>query len=215
MKLSRRLEKALEYTKGFYCLRDVGCDHAYFPIEAVSRGYVEKSIASDNKVFPYESALKNVEEASLTSKIQVKLLNGLDELSPHQDLVSILGMGGILIREILSEANLTDVRRLIMSPNSDAFILREFLEQNGWNIISEEFIKDHQKYYQIIISEKGDMKLSSLEKRFGPLNLKQKNEDFVEYINKQIDKFELALSKVSNEKSSLLEDEIRALKECL
>ncbi|MGD9909378.1 MAG: tRNA (adenine(22)-N(1))-methyltransferase TrmK [Candidatus Izemoplasmatales bacterium] len=215
MKLSKRLEKALEYTAGFQCLRDVGCDHAYFPIEAVSRGYVKKSIASDNKVSPYESALKNVEEASLTNQIQVALLNGLDELTPHQDLVSILGMGGILISEILSGVDLKDVKRLILSPNSDASVLREFLEKNGWKVISEEFIKDHQKYYQIIVSEKGEMHLSTLEKRFGKINLQRKNKDFVEYIHKQIEKFELALSKVSEEKKSVIEDEIHTLKECL
>lgn len=215
MKLSKRLEKALEYTAGFHCLRDVGCDHAYFPIEAVSRGFVEKSMASDNKVSPYESALKNVKEASLTNQIQVALLNGLDELTPHQDLVSILGMGGILISEILARADLKDVKRLILSPNSDASVLREFLAQNGWMIYDEEFIKDHQKFYQIIVSEKGKMSLSPLEKRFGPQNLQRKNKDFVEYIEKQIDKFELALSKVSDDKKSVIEDEIRALKECL
>jgi len=60
IKLSPRLESAIQYTRGFNKLMDVGCDHAYLPIEAWSRGYVKKAIASDNKEAPFNNALENI-----------------------------------------------------------------------------------------------------------------------------------------------------------
>ncbi len=215
MKLSRRLEVALLYTKGFSTLRDVGCDHAYFPIEAISRGYVTSAIASDNKQAPFENALSNVQEASLSHQIEVKLLEGLDELTCQQDLVSILGMGGNLIKEILEKADLKCVKRLILSPNSDAYVLRDYLAKNRFKIDSEMFIKDKGKYYQIIIASSGKMRLSELEKRFGPFILKEKNNDFREYIVKLIKQLEKGFESSSTESQKGLLDEIHTLKECL
>ena len=52
---------------------------------------------------PYQSAKTQVSKSNLTDKIIVRLANGLDAIEPEDqiDVISICGMGGTLIRDIL------------------------------------------------------------------------------------------------------------------
>lgn len=197
--ISSRLKIAAEFLKNYNCLADCGTDHAYLPIYGIAKGYIKKAIASDNKVSPLKNAEKNIIDSKLQNDISLVLAEGLSYLNPEIDVVSILGMGGRLISDILNDADLTNVKRLVLSPNSEAEILREFLQSSKWKIIDETFLKEKGKYYQIIICEKGAMKLSDNEKEFGPVIIAQKSDDFVEYITKIISKLQKASSKVSKE----------------
>ena len=214
--LSLRLESALKYTKGFYKLADIGCDHAYFPIEAIMLGYVKKAIASDNKQRPYEHAMINVIEHNLEAQIQVVLTDGLDCLDDEVDIVSILGMGGFMIRDILETKDVAKIKRFVFSPNSDQHVVREFLEENNFNIIDEEFIKDKGKFYQIIVCEHGIMHLTSNERKYGPINIKKQPSALIEFIQLMVSKLEVALlhSKTEDSKQKL-QNELAELKEVL
>lgn len=214
--LSKRLQCALEYTKGFTLLADVGTDHAYLPIEAVRLGYVKKAIASDNKEKPLENANSNIQKSGLSDKIEVICADGLSHITPQVDIVSILGMGGNLIQEILIKSNLTHVQRIVLGPNSDAFILRSFLEANHFKIDEETFLVDSKKYYQIIVASKGEMILSDLEKEFGPIIIQTKNDAFISYISSFIHKLEGALQKASQDIAKVtLKERLHLLKELI
>lgn len=212
--LSARLKESAKYLKGFNCLVDCGTDHGYLPIYAIKHNLVNKAIASDNKQLPLNNAKKNIELEKLD--IETILADGLPFLNSEMDVVSILGMGGRLITDILNRANLQYVKRLILSANSENTVLREFLEEKNFKIISEEFIKDKNKYYQIIISEPGKMKLSDLEREFGPINIRNNTSVFKEYINKLIRKLETAIKNVKDEKNlEILKLRIKTLKEVI
>jgi len=214
--LSYRLECALQYTKGFHTLRDVGCDHAYFPIKAVLLGYVSKAIASDNKQKPYENARTNVAINHLEKQIDVILKDGLDGIKEDEDVVSILGMGGHVISEILENSDLSHVKRLILGPNSDQHIVRSFLQENHFAIVDEEFIKDQGKFYQIIIAEVGKMKLTPNELKFGPINIQKQSDALIEFVHKMLVKLELAKIKSQQKETTMkLASQILMLKDVL
>lgn len=216
--ISKRLRIASEYLKGFNYLADCGTDHGLLPIYAVKNGYVKKAIASDNKNMPLLQAKNNIAENNLIGKVSAVLAEGLSYLYVEKDVdvVSILGMGGKLIVDILAKADLINVERLILSANSQNYEIRKFLEENRWKIISEEFFKENQKYYQIIVSEKGRMELSELEREFGPLILENKNEVFKERINKMIQQLKRAKIKALNkETKQKITKRIKVLKEAL
>jgi len=125
-------------------------------------------------------------------------------------------MGGNLIVDILKNADLKNVKRLILSPNSDAAEVRDYLQANHLSIIDEEFVKDNDKFYQIMIVEKGEMTLSKSEVRFGPINLQKQSPEFVEYIHKLIAKLERGRQKARQIYAiKNLENEIKSLKECI
>ncbi len=216
MTLSKRLLSAVKYVRNFKCLADCGTDHGLFPIFAVENGYVEKAIASDNKERPLRNAIKNITEHDLEDKIKTILADGLPYLDNEVDVVSILGMGGILMSEILTKANLKSVRRLVLSPNSEAYSVRNWLQDNSFWIVAEEMIKDRGKHYQIIVAEKGHMELTDLEKEFGPLLIKNKDKVLFEKLRKLILELEHATKLAKSEEGkNEIDLRIKVLKEVL
>ncbi len=214
--ISKRLLETIEFIKGFNCLADCGTDHGYLPIYAVENGLVSRAYASDNKKYPLENARRNIESEYLEDKIELVLSNGLSYLNKDIDLVTILGLGGRSIAKIISEANMKYVKRIILSPNSEQAILREYLENNNWNIIAESFVKDKGKYYQIIVCEPGKMKLNKLEREFGPYIIKQKSPEFIEFVESLIDTLKEAIKKVKNQsEANKLIKRINELKEVI
>lgn len=212
--ISKRLKESAKYLNGFYCLADCGTDHGYLPIYAIKQGFVQKAIASDNKANPLKNAMKNIELEQVP--VQTILADGLPYLNPEIDVVSILGMGGRLIEEILKKANIKHVKRLVLSPNSDQETLRKYLQEHDFQIVAEEIIKDKSKFYQIIVVEPGVMKLSAIELEFGPIIIEDNTDIFKEYISKLIRKLELALKQArTKESQSTLEERIHVLKEVI
>lgn len=58
-------------------LIDVGTDHAYLPIRAVSENICKKAVAIDNKKGPLEIAKDNIRKADLSDVIFPLLSEGL------------------------------------------------------------------------------------------------------------------------------------------
>lgn len=196
---SLRLLTASKYVAGFNCLADCGTDHGKLPIYCVKNNLVKKAYASDNKENPLNNAKENILANDLENVVTPVLADGLTYLNEEVDVVSILGMGGRLIASILEEANLKNVKRLILIANSENEILRTFLQELKWKIIAEELIHENKKNYQLIVLEKGEMDLSSLEKEFGPLIIKKKSIEFIDMITKQINSLKTAYKRAKNE----------------
>ena len=92
-------------------------------------GYCDFAIAGEVVNGPYQSALKNVSEHGLTSKIDVRLANGLSafEEADNIDTIAICGMGGRLIADILNNDidKLQHVKTLVLQPNNREDDLRK------------------------------------------------------------------------------------------
>lgn len=213
--LSKRLEVALSFLHGVKGFADIGCDHGYLPIEAVKRKIVDYAIASDNKMGPYLKAKNNIELALLSDKIEVRLEEGVGRYPDSINAISILGMGGELMVDILEKANLDPISTLILGPNSETKQLRYFLQNHNFMIEDESFIKDHGHYYQIIRAVRGKMVLSLSDATFGPLNIKRKNPIMIEFVNKEIVKLESALLAAGNESKPLIQQKINELREVI
>ena len=75
-------------------LCDVGTDHAYLPVMAISQGRVKKAIAGDIGEGPCEAAWKTVHSHHLEDVISVRLGSGLTVTRPGEaNTVVIAGMG--------------------------------------------------------------------------------------------------------------------------
>ena len=157
-------------------LCDVGCDHGYLPIEAVSRGICEKAYALDVRKGPLERARINVEEAGLSEKIILRLSDGLDKMSPGEaDVISIAGMGGPLMQDILTRGREVSRRAksLVLSPQSHLADFRSFLCDEGYHISGEELVFDEGKYYFVMALKYSDgekMVLNDFELRYGKVD---------------------------------------------
>ena len=220
--ISKRLETVASFVSQGAVLLDVGSDHAYLPIELVEKGHIERAIAGEVVVGPYQSAVKNVESHGLSEKIQVRLANGLAafEESDQVSVITIAGMGGRLIASILEEGfdKLAHVERLILQPNNREDDLRRWLQDHGFQIIAESILEEAGKFYEILVVEAGEMKLSARDNRFGPFLSREVSPVFVQKWQKEASKLEFALGQIpekNQEERRVLTDKIKAIKEVL
>ena len=220
--ISKRLELVASFVPQGAILLDVGSDHAYLPIELVERGQIESAIAGEVVEGPYQSAVKNVEAHGLKEKIQVRLANGLAafEEADQVSVITIAGMGGRLIARILEEGldKLADVERLILQPNNREDDLRIWLQHHGFEIVAESILEESGKFYEILVVEAGQMKLSASDVRFGPFLSKEVSPVFVQKWQKEAEKLEFALGQIPEknlEERQVLVDKIQAIKEVL
>jgi len=220
--ISKRLELVASFVPQGAILLDVGSDHAYLPIELIERGQIESAIAGEVVEGPYQSAVKNVEAYGLKEKIQVRLANGLAafEEADQVSVITIAGMGGRLIARILEEGldKLADVERLILQPNNREDDLRIWLQDHGFEIVAENILEEAGKFYEILVVEAGQMKLSASDVRFGPFLSKEVSPVFVQKWQKEAEKLEFALGQIPEknmEERQVLVDKIQAIKEVL
>lgn len=148
-----RLSAAAELVRGDFII-DVGTDHAILPVYLCLSGKISRAIASDINRGPLERAEKNIAENGLSDMIEPVLtpgLCGLDDRSPT-DIV-IAGMGGIMIKDIISPSEVAKRAHLILQPMTHAHILRGYLIENGFDICEERLARADGRVYVIISAQ--------------------------------------------------------------
>lgn len=196
MKINARLKKIGDLVEAnSFCL-DVGCDHALLDIYLVHRNKNIKAVASDIAEGPLEQAKKNIKRERLDDKIETRLGNGLSTYTNEIDTVIISGMGGRNIIGICKEnlKVLKKIKTLIISPNNYQIDVKKFLTSNGFYIDNEEFAKDKNFIYQIIILKRGKKKYTKKEYFFGPKFLEKKGPLFREYYLRELKSKEILKS---------------------
>jgi tRNA (adenine22-N1)-methyltransferase len=188
-KLSKRLEAVANNIPEGARLADIGSDHAYLPCNVVKKGTVPSAIAGEVAEGPFLSALDQVNSEGLTKEIAVRKGDGLEVIQPGEvDCITIAGMGGTLISNILERGKLKleGVKRLVLQPNVGSFAVRRWLIDHKWELVKEEILKEDGKIYEILIAEKGEpfqpYQQMNLEEGilFGPFLLKEKSPIFKE-----------------------------------
>ncbi|MED3548961.1 tRNA (adenine(22)-N(1))-methyltransferase [Cytobacillus praedii] len=204
-KLSQRLEAVANYIPRGFRLADIGSDHAYLPCYAVKKGMVPFAVAGEVVEGPYQSAQRQVKLEGLEEKIIVRKGNGLEVITQGEiDCVTIAGMGGALIASILEEGKnkLDSVKRLILQPNISAITTRQWLADNGWELISEEILEEDNKIYEILVAEKGDpfKPYKNLQKELllGPLLMKQSSVSFQKKWRNELKNWQRILTQLEN-----------------
>lgn len=176
--ISARIKTLSSYIKPYKIIADVGCDHGYLIKEAIDNCDVSKAFAIDNKIGPLNSAKRNLNNYS---NVVFSLSDGLDSLDESVELVVIAGMGGLLIKDIIKRNidKINNVKRFVLQANKNEYELREFMISNNYYIAFENIIYEDDKYYEIIVFEKGNISYSLEELYFGPILLKEKNDAFI------------------------------------
>lgn len=178
--LSRRLECVAAHVPAGARLADIGSDHGYLPVALMKRGVIDAAVAGEVALTPYRAAERSVAENGLSARISVRLANGLEaiEAGDEIDTISLCGMGGETIRDILDcgKARLSGRERLILQPNGGEQPLRQWLMDNGYRILGEELLWENRFYYEIIVAERGQpLRYSAEQLYFGPCLLAERS----------------------------------------
>ncbi len=191
--LSKRLNSIAKYIKDDSNIVDIGCDHALLDIFLAITKKNIKITASDININALQNAKKNITKYNLTSKIKTVLSDGLNNIdTTNINTIIISGMGSHTIVGILQKNlnKLKNINTLILQSNNDLDFLREKVTKLGYYIESEELIKDTNIIYTIILFKKGYKFYTRKELYFGPKLVKEKNNLFIEKLEKDLNKIE-------------------------
>ncbi len=132
---------------------DIGTDHGYLPIYLTKNNLAKSVIACDLNQKPLKIAKDNIEKLN-ADNITLRLCDGLSGISRNEvDAVIIAGMGGEVIAGIIERSNWNFDAELtfILQPTTSAEFLREFLCNNGFEILSETPVFENGKLYSIML----------------------------------------------------------------
>ncbi len=156
MKLTPRLQKIASLVPKNSVMADIGTDHAYIPAYCILNGICQKAFAMDVNRGPLSNAEETLTRYGISDKVELRLSNGLERLSPDEaDTVVIAGMGGLLIKSILENGNLKDGTTLILQPMLAVKELRQYLYESEMAVDNEYLAKEDRKLYNIIVATVG------------------------------------------------------------
>ncbi len=222
--MNRRLAAILDEIQDGTGVIDVGTDHGYLPAALAKRGYPGNIIASDINEGPLNAAKTTADNEGLTDRIKFLLCDGLSACDPETvDTIVIAGMGGDLICRILDQAEWTmDARyTMILQPMTKAEVLRYWLSNNEYGILSEHLVEDNNKIYSILTVRFGGYcpSLSDAELFLGHIDTVKNEPLFGKFLESQITRMENALSGIKgssdekNGKANLLGDVLQQMRE--
>jgi tRNA (adenine22-N1)-methyltransferase len=159
LELSPRLAAVASQIPAGARLADIGTDHAYLPVSLLLEGRIACAIAADIRQGPLDHARRTAQAYHMDGHLTFRLCDGLADIRPEEcDTIAIAGMGGETIAHILSQADWArDGHLLILQPQSTQDILRHFLADYGWQILSERVVSEGERWYPILTVRGGVM----------------------------------------------------------
>lgn len=190
--MTKRIETISSYISNNDKIIDVGCDHALLSKLLAKRQVF--SIASDLRNNIIEKAKKNTDQ-NLLPFIDYRIGDGITLNEDEKDYIPVMsGMGSYLIIKIIKQSKKTFNKIITISNNNHEYLRKE-MSNLGYSVELEEIIKEKNKYYNLIIFEKGKRKYTNEELFIGFNHqnkemLKEKNEYLIQKYTKLIKNIE-------------------------
>lgn len=223
MQLSVRLAALAKFVPKGSKVIDVGTDHAYMPIYLRQTERAISCLATDINKGPLEKAAHNLKKYQI-SGVRLKQTNGLEGLEEEDaNVIMISGMGGFLMIDILKRQPelVKRMHYLILQPQQDVMPLRKYLHSIGFKIETEDFVKDGEKYYNIVVACKGEEYYDkAYEYAYGKQLILNHNPVFEEWLDYKLNKQQGILEQLKTQNSDTVTrrrqelcEEITALQE--
>lgn len=161
---------------------DVGSDHGHLLWTLLKSGRIERGIAIENKREPFLKSQRRL--ANLAC--DVRLGDGLSALNLGEaESLSICGMGGLTMAQILGDHPDRIPDRLVLQPNRHSDSVRRWASENGFCLDDEKIVLGRWAYDVMTFRRSslcGDPAYEDIDIElgytFGPLNLKRNDERF-------------------------------------
>lgn len=202
--LTPRLKEIYQMVPMVETIADIGTDHAYLPVALMQGKKAANVIACDVRKGPLERAQRTISQYGMEAHIETRLGNGLCALKEKEAQVVVMaGMGGNLMADILAQGqNVAEtVSCFIFQPMQYPQMLRQYLYEHHYLIVSESLAKEESKYYQIIKAVHGqDEAKSHMDFAIGTLIFNRRDALLLEFLIDKYQKYRMVYEKVAESK---------------
>ena len=147
---------------------DIGTDHAHLPAALLQRGRCQHMVLTDISEGALANARSEIARFRLSDRVDFRLGDGLLPLREKCGMVSVTGMGGRTIRDILlAGQDRLQGAGLILSAHTDLPLIREAVEQIGYRLDREEPCFCAGRYYLVLRARPGREVMPERVRRLG------------------------------------------------
>ena len=209
--LDKRLKAIFLSIGSCETLADIGTDHGLLCLSALDSGIAKRVIATDISDKSLQKAVNLLSEHGYSQKASFRVGDGLSVLkSDEADVITVSGMGGREICKMIESAN-GFTAKFVLSPQSDVQLVRKTLIENGFKILDDQIVLSLGKFYDIITVERGLDSYTDFELEYGKIELRAKSEDYLVWLDKEIEK-SINLSSKAKEKFELRAKDLLSIK---
>ena len=166
--LDARLSLAFDLYDPCELAADIGTDHAHLPAALLQRGRCQHMILTDLSESALNNARNGIIACRLTDRVTFRCGNGLQPLREQCEMISVTGMGGRTIRDILlSGQDRLKGASLLLSAHTDLPLIREAVCRIGYHLDREEPCYCAGRFYLVLRARPGAADLSPREIRLG------------------------------------------------
>ncbi len=188
---------------------DIGCDHGKLSVYLIKNHMADVVYATDISAQSLEKAKKLIENENVNN-VFFYIGDGFEAFEKKPDAAVIAGMGGEVIKHIISHKNART--KLVLQPMKDSDIVYKHLVENGFEIIKVQIVREGGRFYEVILAEPG--KNESFNYFLPPIEKLEMNQDAYDFLVHKIKVLEKAL-KGAEKSSSNRADEIRSFIETI
>lgn len=194
-------------------IADIGCDHGYLSIYLLQKGIACSAIAADVNEGPLQSARRNSEKYGVAHKMSFHLSDGVCNVPRDFDTLICAGMGADTMISILSNAPWLQNQqyRLILQCQSKTPSLRQYLSQQGWQIVREAILRDGRFLYTVmeVLWQPDAPRLTPQQWYFPPVLLNNPKPELEEYHQRLVNRLRISVTGHAEQANSA---EVEALK---
>ncbi len=166
--LDERLGLAFDLYESCGLAADIGTDHAHLPAALLESGKCRRMILTDLSENALAHARETILARGLADRAELRLGNGLEPLREKCAMISVLGMGGRTIRDILlSGRERLHGAGLLLSAHTDLPEVRRAVMDIGYHLVSETPCRAAGRFYLLLKAAPGAETLSEEEVRLG------------------------------------------------
>ncbi|MBQ9518448.1 MAG: SAM-dependent methyltransferase [Firmicutes bacterium] len=217
MKLSERLTAVANMVKPCDCAADIGTDHAYVPIYLCENNIVKRAVAGDVSKGSAQKALDNIIACGYADRIDARCGNGLKIIEKKDNVgcIIIAGMGGMLMRGILENGDISGVTQLVLQPQKDIPAVRRYIHIIGFKIENETMLCEDNKYYNVISAVRGSETYTEKEYELGKILIDGKDKTLKTWLLFEIQKLENLIGLMNGQKLAEAQDKLKMYKEVI
>ncbi len=147
---------------------DIGTDHAFLPCHLLRTGVCQHMIAADVSPKALSRAHENLARKGLLDRAEVVLANGLDAVTRPCGCISVMGMGGETMADILRKGqDRLQGAVLVLSAHTELHLVRQAIRDVEYHIVQERLCRAAGRFYVFWRAEPGSEALSPEELRYG------------------------------------------------